>query len=88
MTIQERVANGAALLDEKKPGWRDKINLEELDISDPSRCVVGQLYQGRGGYLHGLSDLQTYSSYETGFAIENAGEYPLLTAEWKLVLSV
>lgn len=44
MTIAEdRVAAGAALLDEKLPGWHDQIDTETLEMGDECRCVLGQL---------------------------------------------
>ncbi len=53
-TIDERVNNGIALLDEVEPGWRNKIDLDRLDMNwatpDAERprnkeccCVGGQL---------------------------------------------
>jgi hypothetical protein len=42
-TIAERVARGAALLDEREPGWWERIDLGRLDLSSPCRCVLGQL---------------------------------------------
>ena len=41
--IAERVERGAALLDEKQPGWLDIIDLDLLDISSRCGCVIGQL---------------------------------------------
>ena len=41
--ITERVERGAALLDEKQPGWLDIIDLDLLDISSRCGCVIGQL---------------------------------------------
>jgi hypothetical protein len=38
-----RVAKGAALLDEKRPGWERLIDLEILDIESPTSCVTAQL---------------------------------------------
>jgi len=55
--ISERVQKGAELLDEKVPGWADRIDITRLTISSSTDCVVGQLYAGRGGYLHGLDEL-------------------------------
>lgn len=40
---RERVARGAALLDEKYPGWADRINLERFDLGNACTCVLGQL---------------------------------------------
>jgi hypothetical protein len=42
-TIAERVARGAALLDEREPGWWQRIDLETLDLGAPCHCVLGQL---------------------------------------------
>ncbi len=35
-TIAQRVAAGAALLDEKRPGWWRRIDLDTLDIPEPT----------------------------------------------------
>ena len=48
-TLQERlaakaVARGARLLDKIMPGWDKKIDLHDLDLSDGSTCVLGQLF--------------------------------------------
>ncbi len=42
-TTAERVARGAAFLDEKMPGWDQRIDLDKLDLAAPCRCVLGQL---------------------------------------------
>jgi hypothetical protein len=42
-TIAERVARGAALLDEREPGWWQRIDLGALDMDEPCECVLGQL---------------------------------------------
>jgi hypothetical protein len=57
-----RVERGAALLDEKGPeDWYLKVNLDNFDMGDGSRCVIGQVYRGRedgfGRYGLGLSQL-------------------------------
>lgn len=38
-----RVAKGAALLDEKRPGWERLIDLGTLDIESYRSCVTAQL---------------------------------------------
>lgn len=43
------VADGAAILDEYKPGWLDKINTSILDITDVDRCILGQVYGDDAG---------------------------------------
>lgn len=51
-----RVAKGAALLDEQRPGWVDEIDLDTLDIRSTSDCVTAQL-SGVADYLTGMRDL-------------------------------
>jgi hypothetical protein len=41
--VAERVARGAALLDEKMPGWIERVNVEWLDIASCYFCVLGQV---------------------------------------------
>lgn len=43
-TTDNRVKKGAAWLDSNaKPGWRSAINLNDLHLGSPFRCVLGQL---------------------------------------------
>ncbi|MFJ2176427.1 hypothetical protein ACIOHE_26490 [Streptomyces sp. NPDC087851] len=51
-----RVLKGAALLDVKKPGWVDLIDLEELDISSGERCVTAQL-SGESRWRRGMEQI-------------------------------
>lgn len=51
---QQRVSNGVALLDEHKPGWRDLVNVNTLDIESLENCILGQVF---GGYIKGASAL-------------------------------
>lgn len=36
-----RVARGVALLDERRPGWWEKIDVAAFNINHPCRCVIG-----------------------------------------------
>jgi hypothetical protein len=45
-------AYGAALLDRVNPGWHERINLADLDMSSACQCVLGQLY---GWYEDGMT---------------------------------
>lgn len=47
---QRRVARGVALLDNKYPGWFEKMNLQRFDLTNEYLCVCGQLY---GNYKRG-----------------------------------
>lgn len=52
-TVAERVERGAALLDEKRPGWWQEIDLGTLDIRSTCGCILGQIGSllGDDGYL-------------------------------------
>jgi hypothetical protein len=92
VTIADRVATGAALLDAARPGWRDEVDPEELDITDTVRCVLGQLYgdDNTFGYAVGLSTLGVSDSERAGFACSHTGrgcDGPELTAEWRRTIT-
>lgn len=65
-TVRQNVARGAALLDEKMPGWEDKIDLERLSMYDGCDCILGQLagmyHRGRAHLRINLGD-----GYDYGF---------------------
>lgn len=91
-TIAERVAAGAVLLDQVRPGWREELNLATLDVASPFRCPLSQLY---GGYTHAVMVLSGRDIYEVGswasvhgFDVgeieeDDDAEYEALTAAWK-----
>ncbi len=99
--IAECVAKGAALLDEKVPGWRERIDLDMLDTVSPYGCVLGQLFEEndslfgfRAGYWPGLRALGIPESPVTepaafGFAAETSAirDYRALDDEWKRVIT-
>lgn len=43
---KENVARGAAFLDQRYPGWEDRIDLGTLTLSSCTQCVLGQLIPG------------------------------------------
>lgn len=51
-TIPARVARGAALLDEKLPGWVERIDLGELDLANCFGCVLGQTFYNEWDEAH------------------------------------
>lgn len=89
MTIEESVALGAALLDERLPGWSEQVEIEELNMVSGAYCVLGQVF---GDYLDGVADLwesamndvhRTDLAIEHGFDTEGGNDdYELLRAEW------
>jgi hypothetical protein len=73
---------GAALLDEKKPGWEQLIDRDRLDMSSTNTDVLGQLY---GSYGAGLSQLGgSLGAYGFG---AGGGTYPELTREWRQLIT-
>src|SRR5258708_35896283 len=42
--VATRAARGAALLDERMPGWAQRIDVGRLDLADGCNCVLGQLF--------------------------------------------
>lgn len=54
------VRNGIALLDEKMPGWWRKIDVEELDLSQCTACVLGQMFADD-------ANLTREAGYESGY---------------------
>lgn len=54
--FEERVSRGVALLDERKPNWRELIDTKKLDMTCQYNCILGQVYRS---YMQGLSALFT-----------------------------
>jgi hypothetical protein len=41
-TVAERVANGAAFLDGREPGWWERIDLDDLEMGSQCGCVLSE----------------------------------------------
>jgi hypothetical protein len=54
ISIEQRVANGAKLLDECEPRWFTVVDLEMLSITSTGTCILGQVY---GGFVAGCREL-------------------------------
>ena len=91
-----RAARGAALLDDRDPGWADRVDLGTLRLSDGTACVLRQLSGGsRRGLRARVLDLSSapsrfVSPIDLGFqAVGDLGEaaedldYALLTRAWR-----
>ena len=48
LSVEERVQNGICFLDERVPGWRERIDLDTLDVTDAQNCIVCQLFGAFG----------------------------------------
>lgn len=93
--VAERVERGAQLLDEKRPGWWQEIDLRRLDIDSPCNCIAGQLggSTGAGGYLAVIRSLDLTGTEEVrcGFEADDdydwlADEYAALTDAWRTLI--
>jgi uncharacterized protein YfkK (UPF0435 family) len=92
LTVDERVAAGAALLDQILPGWEGKINIEVLDIGDSDACILGQLFDG--SVPEGVADFPV--GFRTDQALHNLGvfsnhhyemmDYHQLTDAWRVTI--
>ena len=77
--LAERVAAGAALLDERAPGWRAKIDLAVLDLDSDSGCILGQVF---GGYVAGLERIGRPQAAPHGFCAEYPPEEDGVDVKW------
>jgi hypothetical protein len=89
-----RVAKGAALLDEKRPGWERLIDLEILDVENGHCCVTAQfsgMVYGDSSWRHGMEQLglNMRSYTEHGFRTDDDRvlDYPTLNTLWKDLIS-
>lgn len=74
LKIEERVANGIALLDEKRPNWREEVDFDKLEMGSCIRCILGQLYNH---YQTGVGELLPNRS-ETTAANHGYDIYPVI----------
>lgn len=84
-TPRERVARGAALLDERVPGWERAVNLDYLAMQSKCHCVIGQLL---GDYTLGRRrmELSPQDGIDLGFDGDSEGDYSKLQAEWRSLI--
>ena len=92
---------GAVFLDDRLPGWADRIDLEGFDITYDDGCILGQLY---GGYHAGRYELFSHradgnsspSLQEVaaayGFDVDfdkghHGDQYKSLQAEWTALIN-
>ena len=73
--LRTRIERGAKLLDERAPGWRERIDLDRLDMGGCFDCVLGQLF---GGYSTGADALGLHLPTDSslGFDVDAMEQYP------------
>lgn len=81
LDAKQRVDNGVMVLDAVRPGWRQDIDVEALNLSSYVACVLGQIF---GSYDEGLAALRLtpVEALSYGFNTFNSQMMVLLIAEW------
>lgn len=94
----DSIPNGIEWLNANHLGWRDRIDINELDISSSTNCVFGQLGEDFDEFRE-EHDLTVEECADMGFTINLSGDledvstwhmsraYDLLTEAWRKVLS-
>ena len=90
------IRKGSSLLDEKMPGWHNKINLDELSMA--GNCILAQLYATdkypSGGYQVGMAalGLEWEMVINHGFTVTPGvyrdADMKILTDEWKEFIEI
>jgi hypothetical protein len=65
---RKRCRDGAAFLDERRPGWADEIDLESLRMESSCHCILGQL---EGNFHDGMDELSIYEPEDYGFDLSD-----------------
>lgn len=100
LPVSERVANGVAWLDTAYPTWVYGVSIQDLDMADECRCVLGQVFeQPREGSLFpdGFSYVMNYAMpadaepdvWAVSHGFDCNGErddFEALQAEWTQVI--
>lgn len=91
MYMEKEVQRGVALLDERRPGWDSRIDLDRLNLASSVDCVLGLEF---GNYGQGLYMLNIGAGAPFGFSLPWGLEaaiapwkgielYQALTLTWK-----
>jgi hypothetical protein len=96
-SIITRIDRGVEFLDEHSRGWRSRVDLDRLDVSDPHRDPLGQAY---GCYDKAARELgiTSHLAMRCGFWVPafeqlladvllDVDIYADLTARWRAVLA-
>ena len=63
----KRIAAGIALLDEKVPGWCERVDLTTLNLGSTLFCVLGQVFDksAKRRAKRVAKDMHSHSAYDT-----------------------
>lgn len=98
--LQRRVKKGIKYLNEVKPGWHKKINLDILSLSNERVCICGQIFEnffnvilasdnsfGRATPRKKIS-MTMKQAVSKGFVLDgDGGSYDTLTRIWYIEIS-
>lgn len=89
LTHDQRVQRGIAILDGLGPeGWRDRVDLDDLEIADGTCCILGQVFGNfyeMPAKLRGVMYSVEYG-FNTSFALDGWVAVKL-NAAWRKALS-
>lgn len=70
MNLAKRVKRGAKYLDKNSPGWEQELDLDILELSNPSVCILGQAL---GGFYSGMRELglSEHKAEKLGFSLKS-----------------
>lgn len=95
LTMEERVAAGANLLDELMPGWHRDVDLNSLQMMCMNACIIGQVFNCRDGY-ESMEDYDAALEFlgipnhadEYGFDDKFDGDYGRLASHWSVAVEI
>ena len=82
-------ARGAAYLDNRRPGWHNEIDVDNLDLRSLDACVLGQLYGDWGAGQDALEEFRWNGEAQIEYGFEVAAphstpRYAALTEAWRV----
>jgi hypothetical protein len=89
--VLSRVVKGAKWLNKHEPGWQQKVDIDEFDITDEAYCIIGSVLGDYDQIWDGKYDKSEKWAYEHGFDISgeisssrerDALEYSILQETW------
>ena len=78
--FEKQIQAGAKFLDEKMPGWMNKINLDNLMMSHGCSCILGQIF---GDYQSAIGILMLSRTTSVDLGFTTYSQFTQLTEEWK-----
>lgn len=85
--LEERVARGVEWLDDNHPGWKGRVDVDELDMGDGYHCILSQVLRQKYGDV--IDILGENFCLRHGFTLYNCpvghspNRYDQLTSIWK-----